>query len=153
MENVGLDNTCNIVTVYQGQEGASGSLMRKLLHNTNMAAINTFFEDCGATYIGPLGHNSRIDFIGLPISLLDNVTKCKTLRGLAKKIQPLSTKRLVDHIPIYTEVKMASSIGITRKQIPRLDRDAVMRSLLLGRTRIDYCDKVYKDIEECDAFA
>jgi len=153
MENVGLDNIDNIGTVNQGQEGASGSLMRKILHNTEMAAANTFFDDCENTYIGPTEFKSRIDFIGLPVSLLDNVTKCKTLLGLARKIQSFNTRRIVDHVPISCEVKMASSSGKAHTQTARLDRDAVMKSLMHGNGRIDFCNKVYKDVEACEEYA
>ena len=82
----------------------NGTQLRNLLYTHHLAAANTHFSrGCGATYHGPLGHPSRIDYVVVPQGLLQHITDVRVWYRSGYRLQLIDSPDLRDHCPIVVD--------------------------------------------------
>ena len=99
------------------KENRNGATMRLELEKRQMAAANTFM-DSGHTYVDASGNGSRIDYVCIRTSELQNV-ETRVLRGIGESIWEMSKEgnrqSFIDHIPVAVKWKMRRGIGAAVK--------------------------------------
>ena len=131
---VGSGPPCEGIGNHQSDtENFNGEKLRELLTDHHMAAVNTFFP-AGDTFFGHFGRSSRIDYICLPVSMLERVKQCAVLYAAGKRLQliPVAGKR--DHMPV--QCIFQHKLGYdTSSSAFRWDRDALAWGVLHGYQR------------------
>ena len=74
---IGSVSDCHIGKHGTEAENSNGEMLRVLLNEHGLAAVNTFVErGCSWTWTGSRGHHSRIDYILWSLELLPLVSDC-----------------------------------------------------------------------------
>ena len=93
--------------------------MRNFLHTHHLAAANTHFSrGCGATFHGPLGHPSRIDYVVVPQGLLQHITDVRVWYRSGYRLQLIDSPELRDHCPIVVWTSTTSCPSRSRSVTP-----------------------------------
>eukprot|EP00969_Alexandrium_andersonii_P207457 9165434-Alexandrium_andersonii.AAC.1 len=137
------------------QENSNGGRLRTMLEEHEMHAVNTFFP-ISETYYGFFGDRSRPDYICLPRSMQQNITGCRALYSVARRVQAFSAPGIRDHIPILVEFEYQLSFdgGEDRGVMERveLDRDlladAVVRQRAVHEFRAEVNDRSRAVVQE-----
>ena len=105
----------------------NGTQLRNFLHTHHLAAANTHFSrGCGATFHGPLGHPSRIDYVVVPQGLLQHITDVRVWYRSGYRLQLIDSPELRDHGPIVVDFNYELSF-------PQPQRDTRWDFTKLGR--------------------
>ena len=92
-----VEGTPTIGEADQSLEGYAAALMRSLCELHHIGPVATFYV-IGPTCFGP-GGNSKVDHIGLPVSMLAAVQTCTPLKRAGRRLQLIKSLHPRDHIP------------------------------------------------------
>eukprot|EP00929_Paragymnodinium_shiwhaense_P107448 TRINITY_DN7354_c0_g1_i2.p2 TRINITY_DN7354_c0_g1~~TRINITY_DN7354_c0_g1_i2.p2 ORF type:complete len:1276 (+),score=12.13 TRINITY_DN7354_c0_g1_i2:152-3979(+) len=115
-------------------ENFNGCMLRTFLQKQSMAAINSY-ATCGPTFFGGnRGHGrsaTRVDFICLPSTMLEQVRKVEVWEHTGKKLQMGLQQGKYDHRPvrIVFEYQLSHKTPIVNKH---MDKDRIMRAVQFG---------------------
>ena len=115
--------------VHPETENSNGAMFHELLVEMGWAACNTFACDGpGHTWISSQGHEHRIDYICVPVGLLQDVSGCRVDRSV-----DVATVR-DDHFPLRAELRLG---GPPPPPAPRWRAPCCERALLAPGPQAD----------------
>ena len=134
--------------VAPAKEFFASTRLKGVAEDHKLAFVNTFFPQCKPTFHSTFG-SSRPDYILLPQSLLPHVSNCSTLCSLHKKLQPIRSRGLRDHTPLFARFFL-TYVASEFADCTRWDRDALMQCVQ-GKdlvTRDNFVSDVEQQLEQ-----
>jgi hypothetical protein len=112
-----------------------GKLFRECLTRNHFGAVNTFFPT-GKTYYSQHGTATRIDFLGLPIEMIEakRCSRTEILEELGDLCQYIVKFARADHFPLACDIQCAIKYK-NMSQLKHIDRDALAAAVKSGGTR------------------
>ena len=130
----------SVGTWHRGQQCYSSDQFMAMVRRHGLAIVDTHFE-VGCTWRGPSGAVPYIDHWAIPQGMLAEVMSCTAVVRAARRLQLVSHRSFLDHVPLFMEFKYRLDVASQAERV-KWDTDGIMRCMLGGDRREEVLQKI-----------
>lgn len=141
----------HIGEIAAGLETYQGTMFRRLVQRFDLFVPQATICHRGEsyTYVGPRGHESRIDFLALPTGLRQQVHGAQVLRTVARALQLIPHRDPRDHLLVAVDFdRPEQSRGREQQKGVQWDLDRIQEAMTYGAGRAGFFAEVESRCED-----